>query len=126
LQLQLLPGLDKRGENREHQDKEGSGLPLPLFGQPGGRRMHQFLPFSGFSDVSPSARRVDVMRVELIFIFDHDEHLLEMKIAHCAGGMPAMTFDGHTVGSLADDPAVHVDVVRPLLLRLLEEYCEPF
>jgi hypothetical protein len=86
----------------------------------------EFLPLPGFDDFGPGARRVDVVRVELVFIIDHDEHLLEMKVAHCAGGRPDMTFDGHTVGSLANDPSIHLDVVRPLLLRVLEEYCEPF
>jgi hypothetical protein len=74
----------------------------------------------------PGSRRVDVVRVELVFIIDHDLNLLEMKVAHVTGGRPDVTLIGRSVGPLAQDPGVHVDVVRPLLVRLLEEYCEPF
>src|SRR5678815_2507174 len=64
--MQSLPSLDKRGNYREHQDEEGSGLPLPLSSQEAHMDDRRRSVPIGFEELRLFPTRYDVVRVSLV------------------------------------------------------------
>jgi hypothetical protein len=124
--MQLLPCLDKRGENRDHQDKEGSGSPLPLVLRRGGSMSHGGSVGGGGDDSGEGERVVSVMRIKLDVVVRHDSDCIEWKCTGITGEPARMSSLLAGRVRTTDTPEKNAGVMLQAVRMLLEEYQEPF
>jgi hypothetical protein len=84
----------------------------------------------GNGDLRDGGRVVDcvrsVVRVDFVVIFDTHRDFTEVKVTGCTGEPPSVPRGARPEWHMPCDPEFDFAVVSAYLLRVLQEYSEPF